>query len=517
MKLISCHIDGFGAIRDKDYTFDKGLTGILGENGAGKSTLAAFLSAMFYGMETANKRSVQFLDREHFFPFGGGAFGGSLVFLSDGGDVFRVRRLFDEKTGTQDSVTVTKNDAPYDCKGREIGEILFGVDRDAFIRTVFLSADTLDPDPGKSISDRLCEAVSNPEGTVSADKAIDALEKAAKKIVPARGKNSNGELFFANRAATEIEDRLRAAQEAARALPDLRERYAKADADMKALNLRNLWASYDDLQKRADDAKKRLQESNARFANGVPDGAALSETERKIALREKTAHDAEVGFVPSARQAELAAKFAAKRPDDAALADMETKAQAIRDAQAVAIPVANPQKPSPEKPGTAGWLFPVAVMGGLSFLAGLIFLILSMTVPGAILLGVGVLDLGVAAFLLFQGKVKALERSITVVDPGGAERARRAQLDADLAALLAPYGYSSRDGALAAYADLKRDLAELAATEEQKADAAGRCRRERTVDGARRGDRGILREIRDRNRRRVPRRDERAARGDPRP
>ena len=32
MKLISCHIDGFGAISNRDYSFDKGLTGILGVN-----------------------------------------------------------------------------------------------------------------------------------------------------------------------------------------------------------------------------------------------------------------------------------------------------------------------------------------------------------------------------------------------------------------------------------------------------------------------------------------------------
>ena len=88
-----------------------------------------------------------------------------------------------------------------------------------------------------------------------------------------------------------------------------------------------------------------------------------------------------------------------------------------------------------------------------------------MTVPGAILLGVGVFDLGAAAFIMIQGKVTALEKTIAITDPGGAERARRMQLEADLASLLAPYGYSSPDGALAALSDLKRDLDDLAALE----------------------------------------------------
>ena len=473
MKLISCHIDGFGAISDKDYTFDGGLTGIKADNGAGKSTLSAFLSAILFGLPKVRSNAKDFNDREHYYPFAGGSFGGSLVFRTDAGDEYLIRRDFDRKSETQDALTVTKNGEPFECRGREIGELLFGVDAEAFARTAFLSAETLDPDPGKSLSDRLCEAVANPEGTVPAEKAIKALDDAATNIKKKKGQT--GLLDQAVRAAADAEDALRAAETEAKTLPELQEQDEKLKKELAAERSRNLWRSYDELLARGRAAEAELARANARFANGAPDDAALSDAEDRIALREKIARDAETGFTPSTRQAELTARFAAKRPDEAALAEMESKAQSIREAQAVQIPVAEPQNPAPEKPKSAGWLFPVAAIGGLLFLAGLIFLILSMTVPGAILLGVGVFDLGAAAFIMIQGKVTALERSIAVVDPGGAERARRAQLDADLAALLAPFGYSSRDGALAAYADLKRDLAELAATEEQKADAAGRC------------------------------------------
>ena len=470
MKLISCHINRFGAISDKDFAFDRTLTGILGENGAGKSTLAAFLSAMFYGLKAVRKGGATFNDREHFRPFGGGSFGGTLLFESDAGDKYRIERIFDEKSAANDKLTVYKNDVQIPCE--KPGEDLFGVDEDAFSRTVFLSADTLDPEPGQTIADRLCETVSTAPGSVPAKKAVEALDAAARKIVPARG---NGELYRAQEEAQQIETELRAAQAAASALPALKDEYRKTEAETKILNACKLWASYDDLQARAQEAEKRLAATNARFANGVPDDAAITETESKIARRERLTRDAETPFAPTSRQTELAAKFAAKRPDEAALSEMESKARSIREAQAVTIPVADPQNPSPEKPKSAGWLFPVAAIGGLLFLAGLIFLILSMTVPGAILLGVGVFDLGAAAFIMIQGKVTALERSIAVVDPGGAERARRMQLDADLSALLAPYGYASPDGALAAFADLKRDLFDLAALEKEKAAAADRC------------------------------------------
>lgn len=471
MKLISCHINRFGAISDKDFSFDRTLTGILGENGAGKSTLAAFLSAMFYGLKAVRKGGATFNDREHFRPFGGGSFGGTLLFETDAGDKYRIERVFDEKSEANDKLTVYRNGVQIECE--QPGEYLFGVDKDAFTRTAFLSAENLDPEPGKTIADRLCETVSTSPGSVPAQKAIDALDAAAKKIKQGRGKN--GELDRAQNDAAKIESDLRAAQAAANALPALQEQYAKIDAESKVLNARKLWASYDDLQARAQEAEKRLAAANARFANGVPDDAEIAEAESKITRRGQLTRDADTPFAPTSRQAELAAKFEFMRPDEAALSEMENKASLIRDAQAVAIPVANAQNPSPEKPKSAGWLFPVAAIGGLLFLAGLIFLILSMTVPGAILLGVGVFDLGAAAFIMIQGKVSALEKTIAITDPGGAERARRMQLDADLSALLAPYGYSSGDGALAAFADLKRDLAELTALEEQKAAIAGKC------------------------------------------
>ena len=473
MKLISCHINRFGAIENKDYKFDPALNGVLGENGAGKTTLAVFLFAMLYGLPGDRVNAKDLTARKHYCPFGGGSFGGSLIFASDAGDKYRIERVFDEKSAPGDQLTVYKNDREIACDNP--GEELFGVDEDAFTRTVFLSADTLDPEPGKTIVDRLCEAVSASPGGVPAKKAVETLNNAAKKIVPERGAKSNGELFFAKKEAAEIEDKLRAARDQAKLLPGYKADREKAEAEWKILAARKLWDSYDDLLSQADAAEKRLAESDARFKDGVPDESSLADAEQKISLRERILHDAETPFTPSARQSELAEKLAAKRPDEAALSEMESKARSIREAQAVTIPVADPQNPSPEKPKSAGWLFPVAAIGGLLFLAGLIFLILSMTVPGAILLGVGVFDLGAAAFIMIQGKVTALEKTIAVTDPGGAERARRMQLDADLSALLAPYGYSSKDGSLAAFADLKRDLDDLAALEKEKTEAAELC------------------------------------------
>ena len=50
MKLIKCHIDGFGAFSHRDFDFEDTFTTVLEENGFGKTTLSQFLKAMFYGL-----------------------------------------------------------------------------------------------------------------------------------------------------------------------------------------------------------------------------------------------------------------------------------------------------------------------------------------------------------------------------------------------------------------------------------------------------------------------------------
>ncbi len=51
MRLISCHIENFGVLSNKDYTFGEGINSFCKENGVGKTTLAAFIRAMFYGFD----------------------------------------------------------------------------------------------------------------------------------------------------------------------------------------------------------------------------------------------------------------------------------------------------------------------------------------------------------------------------------------------------------------------------------------------------------------------------------
>ena len=66
MRLISCHIENFGKLKNVDINFQQGLNQICEKNGWGKSTFTTFLKAMFYGFSKEKKRSKGIRERKKY-------------------------------------------------------------------------------------------------------------------------------------------------------------------------------------------------------------------------------------------------------------------------------------------------------------------------------------------------------------------------------------------------------------------------------------------------------------------
>ena len=139
MKLLSCYIEKYGKINQKEYKFNKGITQINEGNAAGKSTLASFIKAMFYGLNSYTVKSKAFEDRQHYCPFGSTSFGGNITFEMNG-DIYRVERTFDQKSESKDEMRIYKNNSLTDELGEDIGMSVFGIDRDAFVKTIFFTS-----------------------------------------------------------------------------------------------------------------------------------------------------------------------------------------------------------------------------------------------------------------------------------------------------------------------------------------------------------------------------------------
>ncbi len=197
MRLLSCYISAFGGLSDYDIDFSSDVTCIYEQNGFGKTTLAAFIKAMFYGMETANKRTatVESSERVRYFPWNNSKFGGHLTF-SLGNKNYRIIRFFDRDSASRDSFQLVDADSGRECKdfSEKIGLEIFGVDEDGFKRSVFSNGEPrLDALPASVRS-----KISN---MVDATDDFDDYEKALKKLTDLRKDldTKNGEIAKSDR------------------------------------------------------------------------------------------------------------------------------------------------------------------------------------------------------------------------------------------------------------------------------------------------------------------------------
>lgn len=138
MKIISCHIENFGKIHECSMDFHDGANIICEENGWGKSTFAAFVRAMFYGLEGDRKRSLEENERRRYRPWQGGVFGGQLVFEIQGKE-YLISRIFKDKEAN-DEFELRDAETNLQLKGYtgKIGEEIFKINRESFMRTIFI-------------------------------------------------------------------------------------------------------------------------------------------------------------------------------------------------------------------------------------------------------------------------------------------------------------------------------------------------------------------------------------------
>ncbi len=142
MKLIKCHVEGFGTLSGFDQTFGDGITVISEENGFGKTTLAVFIKTMLYGMPDTKSKDITKNDRVKYLPWQGGAFGGYLIFeVLYRGKTRRIRidRKFGKKASEDEfSVTDAETGERLDGFSSDLGQELFGIDADAFSKSIYL-------------------------------------------------------------------------------------------------------------------------------------------------------------------------------------------------------------------------------------------------------------------------------------------------------------------------------------------------------------------------------------------
>ena len=336
MKILSCFIETYGKIEKTKFDFSDGLTSIVRENGAGKTTLASFLRAMFYGLPPTKANSVAFNDRERFYPFSGGKFGGSLTY-EVGGKTYKIEIPAEYSLGLK----------------------LFGVDERAFTRTVFCGNDFVGD--GEDAAAKLSDFVEDGDG-VSYDDARGALESARKKYKAAGGDQGiikdlkavkrNAEERIENYAKIErdLADKYDEKAVAEKSAAEIKARYAKA---MSAKEVKAKRATYDGKKKELTAAEDALNMYKQEYPRGIPQKTETDEFAAAIADRAvKAASLSASAFSPenAYRLSTLERDFSVNPLDDEKLLRLGEKVESLAAERAEVLQLNESAKRAGEEP-----------------------------------------------------------------------------------------------------------------------------------------------------------------------
>ena len=292
MRLIRCHIENFGKLHDYTVDFEKGTHIICEENGWGKSTLAAFIRAMFYGLEGERKRSIEENERKRYMPWQGGVFGGQLTFEVDRKE-YTVTRTFNEQDEFElrDAKTNLLNNE-YSSK---LGEELFKVDRESFMRTVFIGQADCETSVTDDINAKIGNLTDNSNDLNSFESVSARLKDLLNSLTPNR---KTGSISQRKNEITELDRKVVAQKGIPEALQKLQEKrteelqvYNQLKAQLETLQNEQIRLS--NLQRMLvkkeqwDNLKQEVQNARNIFAGDVPTINLVDEMQKHYGEMEK--------------------------------------------------------------------------------------------------------------------------------------------------------------------------------------------------------------------------------------
>ncbi len=508
MKLLSCVIQGFGKFRSVRIDFPTDLTCICEENGYGKTTLAAFLKAMFYGMEQT-KKSSKFSDRTHYLPFDGGQYGG-MVFFEYNGIKYRVKRTFGSGgAGSKDTyeLSADRGNAPY--YEDPLGEKIFGIDKASFERTIFITPQETDLSSTDSIRTKLNNFVEGTTDDSNLQQAVAKLEKKAKDYrkkggpidtEKARSDKLRKDIVNRDKIADSLQGKYDALAAYDRDIEDLRIQVSKAQDEN---TLRADWDHYDELTGAVYDARDSINAIKDRYPYGVPaveevasarkalagcetdlavlqkktftaeDEALLADYARKFAngipndeSLDRVAADvhrvqeldagiaADSAKTPTESQAALKRRFDGRLPDESDLQALEGYEKQYREEDEAysAVPDMQPSKPAGRKLNVM-----LLIIAAVLLVAG-IGVCFAQLIAGIVLIVIGVVVALIDGFL-YLNKASNAHSAGALNTQKLAHKDKRDEAGNRIGAIIMPYGYSFEGGVLFGSSSFKKDLA----------------------------------------------------------
>ncbi len=333
-KIKKIHITEFGKFKNFDMSFTSGFNEIKEANGFGKTTVAAFIKAMFFGLDGSGKKSVNDNARKKYTPYEcDGKFGGSLEMVHNG-KTYIITRFFGKTPASDEFILTDGAGVPCDDYGKDIGEKLFDISASGFERCLYIPQSGIEVLREESIKSKLHRLVEDAEEGGGYDAAVERLKEHVNSLTGTRQTKNLSVKAKAEQQRHVAREDLNAANEAARSAEEARkemrsnnEEKQKLDKELKQLKEKQRQNDREAGQREAAiaDAKKRLAE--------------LLEEKRSLEGRCANASDEYIkSLVEKNKEAE----------------SIKTKAEVLKD-------VAPEQKSSETSRGKKSWIIPLFV------------------------------------------------------------------------------------------------------------------------------------------------------------
>ena len=170
----------FGRLQGPTLELKPGLNIVQAPNEAGKSTWCAFLTAMFYGINSRERDKAGFIaEKNRYAPWSGASMSGRLDCRS-GSDELTLTRTTRRQTAPlaefQACYAGTGDPVP-GLTGQTCGETLLGVSREVFERSAFIRQSGLAITQDAGLERRIASLISSGEEDTSYTEAREALKK----------------------------------------------------------------------------------------------------------------------------------------------------------------------------------------------------------------------------------------------------------------------------------------------------------------------------------------------------
>lgn len=292
MRLVSCHIENFGKLKDLTLDFNRGCNIIFQENGWGKSTLAAFIKVMLYGFEEEKSRDEMKNERRRYRPWQGGVYGGRLEFEADG-ERYVVTRTFGTKE-KEDDFSLRKKSTNLECQdySSNLGEELFSLDSASFCRTVFLSQNDCETAATDAINAKIGNLAEDTDDINNYESVNQRFLNLINQMSPTR---KTGSLYKTKDEISRLEENVRVGRRVAQAMEGISGRLHEKLMEQKTLKeeqavllekqqkigaFKDIQAKrekYKSLCQEFEERKNRAEEERNYFPAGVPGMRELEE------------------------------------------------------------------------------------------------------------------------------------------------------------------------------------------------------------------------------------------------